>query len=422
MEPHPEEGHSPVSKDEAVTPGAIPLPHIDTTVLGRTAHLPAPIRRTMSDFMPQHITEVSKLAFDDPKVIRLWYGESDLATPAFIRHAAAEALESGETRYTPTRGIPPLRQALADYLTGLYGVPVGIDRVTVTTSGMNAIMLAMQLALDAGDNAVMVTPLWPNGPAAAEMMGAEVRSVSLDLHQGGWHLDMERLLAAVDAKTRLVFVNSPNNPTGWVMTRDEQRILLDFCRERGIWLVADEVYGRLVYEGSHAPSFLEIAGPDDPLIVVNSFSKAWAMTGWRVGWLVTPASIGDLIGEMIQYNVSCVTAFLQPACIAALREGEGFVAEMVAHCRRGRDIVCAHLARHPRVRFAVPEGAFYAFFAIEGMGASLPFAQRLVGETGVGLAPGSSFGASGEGCLRLCYARQPEALEEAMRRLERVLE
>lgn len=394
---------------------------IPTDILGKRVALAGPLRAAISALEPQLIADVSKLAFGDPKVIPLWFGESDVPTPHFIRRVAQEALERGETFYTHTRGIPALREALARYLAALYGRPVEAERVTVTTAGMNAIMLAMQLLLDAGDNAVLVTPLWPNAAAAVEIMGAQPREVTLERAQGRWRLDLDKLFEAVDGRTRLLFVNSPNNPTGWMMTREEQRAVLEFCRKRNIWLLADEVYHRIVYHANAAPSFLEIAEPEDPVLVANSFSKAWAMTGWRMGWLVAPPALGELLGELIQHNVSGVATFLQPAAIAALEHGEPFVAEMVERCRRGRDIVADHLARMPRVRFTPPEAAFYAFFEVDGVSDSLALAKRIVREAEVGLAPGAAFGKGGEGFLRLCFAQAPELLERAMVRLKRVL-
>ncbi len=392
-----------------------------TTVLGRPVRLAAPLRAAISALEPQLISNVSSLALGDPSVIPLWFGESDVATPEFIRRTAKEALDKGETFYTHTRGILPLRKAIADYSTALYRRPVGVERVSVTTAGMNAIMLMMELSLEAGDNAVMVTPLWPNAGAAARIMGAEVLEVSLAEEQGRWRLDLDRLFAACDARTRLIFVNSPGNPTGWMMSREEQQAVLDFCRRRRIWLAADEVYARIVYQGNAAPSFLDIAEPDDPLLVANSFSKAWAMTGWRIGWLTAPAALGDLIGELVQHNVSGVATFLQPAAITALKEGEPFVKEMVERCRRGRDIVAEHLAEIPRVRFTPPEAAFYAFFQVEGADDTLALAKRLVRDAGVGVAPGAAFGTGGEGFLRLCFAQAPELLATAMERLKRAL-
>ncbi|MDP6389373.1 MAG: pyridoxal phosphate-dependent aminotransferase [Alphaproteobacteria bacterium] len=370
----------------------------------------------------QQIMQVSTLALEDPNVIPLWYGESDVPTPAFICQAAADALAAGHTFYTHKWGIPELRETLVRYGEGLYGIDLDVDRITVTSSGMTGIMMLMQALVDPGDNVIVVDPIWPNAAAAAEVMGGEVRRVGLEADAAGaWRLDLERVLDSADERTRLVFVNSPGNPTGWMMSRAEQQALLDFCRERGMWVVADEVYARIVYEGAHAPSFLEIADPEDPVIVVNSFSKSWAMTGWRMGWLTHPAAIRDDLGNLVEYNTSGTPAFLQHAGVTAVSQGEDFVASMVARCRTGREVVSRRLAELPRVTYSPPEAAFYAFFALEGMDNSLSFAQRLVHEAGVGLAPGTAFGPHGEGWLRLCFARAPGSLEEAMDRLAKAL-
>ena len=395
--------------------------HMTTSVLGKAARLAGPIRADMSALEPQRISEVSKLALGDPNVIPLWYGESDVTTPEFIRQAAKEAIDRGETFYTHKRGIPDLRAALADYMTGLYGRKIDMDRVTIAAAGMNAIMVLMELVAEKGDNVVTLSPAWPNGSATVHIMGAELRRVVLDREQGRWRLDLDKLFDAVDGRTRMLFINSPNNPTGWMMTHEEQKAVLEFCRKRNIWILADEVYHRLVYHGNTAPSFLEIAEPDDPVFIANTFSKAWAMTGWRLGWITAPPALGDIIGELVGYNTSGVPTFLQPAATVALRKGEPFVKEMVERCRAGRDIAARHLAEIPRVRFTPPEAAFYAFFEVDGMTDSLAMAQRLVREARVGLAPGSAFGKGGEGYLRLCFAQSPALLEEAMVRIKKVL-
>lgn len=383
----------------------------------RPAAPPPGIRAAVQVLETQQIAQVASLGLGDPEVIPLWYGESDVPTPAFIGDAAARALAAGETFYTHKRGIPALREAIARYNAALYGVPVDAARVTVTGSGMAGIMMVMQALVDPGDNVVLVDPVWPNACAAVAIMGGEPRPVSLRFGNDGWALDLDMLFDACDRRTRAVFVNSPGNPTGWMMDRAQQQALLDFCRARGIWLIADEVYARIVYERRAAPSFLEIAGPEDPLIVVNSFSKAWAMTGWRLGWLIHPTALGETFDKLVEYNTSGSPPFLQLAAITALEQGEGFVDSMAAHCRRGRETVGALLTALPRVRYRPPEAAFYAFFAVDGVDNSLDFAKRLVRETGVGLAPGTAFGPAGEGWLRLCFARAPETLELAVERL-----
>src|SRR5690606_31248754 len=288
----------------------------------------APLRRVVLDMPRQKIGEVSRLGLGRPETVPLWYGESDIPTPDFICEAAAAAMRDGRTFYTHKRGLPELRSALADYMAGLYGKPIDVERVTVTMSGMAAISLAMGAILDPGHNSVTVTPVWPNCVSAAESRGAEARRVPLGLENGVWRLDLDRLFGACDANTRIIFVNSPGNPTGWMMERDEQQAILDFARERGIWIIADEVYARIVYDRNVAPSFLEIAEPDDPLLVINSFSKTWAMTGWRMGWLTHPPGIGEYLTSLIEYTTAAVAEFTQLGALAAVTQGEPFLATM----------------------------------------------------------------------------------------------
>lgn len=377
----------------------------------------ARLRAAVVEAPPQLIGDVAKLGIGDPEAIALWYGEGDMPTPAFICDAAHRAMLAGETFYSHKRGLPELRQALAAYASGLYARPVAADRITVTASGMHGILIAMQAVLAAGDNAVLVGPLWPNAEATVRVVGAEPRVVGLDNRNGVWRIDLERLFAACDDDTRLIFVNSPGNPTGWMMETQEQQAILDFARARGIWVMADEVYARLVYDRDVAPSFLDLAEPDDPVVVVNSFSKSWAMTGWRVGWLTHPPWIGDALAELIEYSVSSVPPFLQRAALTAVTEGEDLVAEIRARCRLGRDIVTPALTAHPRVIMSPPAAAFYAFFRVEGMTDSLAWAHRLYRETKVGVAPGIAFGPAGEGWIRLCFASSAEQLRTAMERL-----
>lgn len=377
----------------------------------------ARIRAVVADAEPQLIGEIARLGMGDPDAIALWYGEGDLPTPAFICDAAHRAMLAGETFYTHKRGLPELRDALARYMTGLYARPLAADRVTVTTSGMHGILTAMQAILQAGDNAVLVGPLWPNAEATAKIAGAETRVVGLENENGVWRLDPAALFAACDDRTRVIFVNSPGNPTGWMLESAEQQAILDFARDRGIWVIADEVYARLVYDRPVAPSFLDLAEPDDAVIVVNSFSKSWAMTGWRIGWLTHPPWLGDAFAELIEYSVSSTPPFLQRAAEVAVTEGEDLVAEVRERCRVGRDIVTPALAAHPRVVMTPPVAAFYAFFQVDGLRDSLAWTRRLFLETKVGVAPGSAFGPAGEGWIRLCFASSPAKLETAMERI-----
>jgi aspartate/methionine/tyrosine aminotransferase len=393
-------------------------PHSNT---GATS---APIRPAIEQLPESHIVAVWQLGFEVEDVVGLWVGEGDLPTPKFICDAAAKALANGETFYTWKRGLPELRQALARYHERLHGVPVDVERVIVTSAGMSALMLATQAILGPGDNGIVISPIWPNAAAAMQIVGAEVREVALDPTPQGWQLDLDRLEAACDANTRAIYIATPGNPTGWLADEGEIEAITDLARRRGIWVIADEVYNRFVYEPAgitSAPSFIAAAAPDDPLIVVHSFSKAWAMTGWRMGWMVAPARIGPTIDKLIEYNTSGAQPFLQRGCIVAIEEGEGFVAEMVERCRRARDLTIQRLSAMKRVTIVPAPAAFYQMFSIDGSGDTLEFAKRMVREARVGLAPGSAFGSGGEGHFRLCFACSTERISKAMDRLEAFL-
>ena len=376
------------------------------------------IRPTIDALQDSLIAEVWSLGRHDPEVIGLWAGEADLPTPDFISEAAIGSLRAGDTFYAHGRGIVPLREALCEYLLRLYGRPVAEDRVALTSSGMNGVVLLAQALVGPGDSVVSVSPCWPNLLKALAIAGAEVRTVTLAAGEAGWSLDLDALFDACDATTRVICFASPGNPTGWVMERAEQEAVLAFARSRGISVLADEVYHRLVYDRPVAPSMLEIAGPDDPVYVVNSFSKAWAMTGWRLGWITYPARQAAAFEKLIQFNTSGAPTFLQAGAIAALRDGEPFVAFLLDYCRAGRAIAEARLAAMDRVR-AVPNSAsFYSMFRVDGVADTLRFCKRLVVEGKVGTAPGEAFGPGAEGLTRLCYAKSPARLHEAMDRLE----
>ena len=365
------------------------------------------------------IVDVFNYGRNRPGLVPFWVGESDLPTPAFISDAAIEALQAGHTFYTYQRGIPQLRQAVADYLGRAFATNIDPERIIITGSGMQGLVETMQLLVGPGDNVVVVAPVWPNIMAAAEMQDASVKPVTLDFTDGVWQLDLERLFAAVGPRTSAIFINSPGNPTGWLLSRDDMIAVRDFCRERDLWIIADEVYNRFVYDQPRGFSFLEIMQPDEKLIVTNTFSKNWLMTGWRVGWVVIPNApvLGQIYENLVQYNTSGVATFLQYGCIAALEQGDGLVREMVERCRVGRDIVCTALAELPRVEFARPDGAFYVFFRVTGEHDCVAFAKRMVDEANVGLAPGSAFGAGGRGFQRLCFASSHTTLQTGVERL-----
>jgi aspartate/methionine/tyrosine aminotransferase len=363
------------------------------------------------------IREVADAGRGRADLIPLWFGEPDVPTPAFICEAASRALAAGDTFYQPNAGIPELRTTLADYMNRLYGTRLLPQNVIVAASAMNALMLVMQALVDPDDLVVTTTPAWPNLPAVPQILSGRIRSVPLSPGNAGWRLDLDRLFDACDERTRVIFLNSPNNPTGWTMTAEEQQAVLAFARARGVWIVSDEVYARIVYDRPAAPSFLEQTAPDDRLIVVNSFSKSWAMTGWRLGWITAPAALGPIFEMLTEYNIAGPAGFIQRAGVVAVQEGEPFLQEIVRRYGAARDLVTTRIAGIPRLSLAPPAAAFYAFFRVDGMTDSLAFAKELLAATGVGLAPGAAFGAGGEGHLRLCFAATLPTLERAFDRL-----
>ena len=368
------------------------------------------------------IVEAMNYGREREGLIPLWAGEGDLPTPAFICEAATRSLAAGETFYTWQRGIPPLRDALARYHTTLYGRTFVPEEFYVTGSGMQAIQIVIGMVAGAGDEVLIPTPTWPNAAAAAGIVGARSVEVPMSFGNNGWSLDLDRLGAAVTPKTRALFVVSPSNPTGWTATLGDLNALLALARRHGLWIIADETYARFWYgEGPRAPSFFDVMDAEDRILFVNTFSKNWAMTGWRIGWIAAHPALGQVIENMIQYATSGVAQFMQRAAVTAIERGESFVTHLIERARPGRDISCNVLAATGRVRFAQPDGAFYLFFAVDGETDTRRLVMRLIDEANVGLAPGTAFGAGGERFVRLCFARNPEQLEAAVGRVASVI-
>lgn len=379
------------------------------------------MRQALHNLEASKIREVANAGLGRDDVLAFWFGESDEVTPDFIRQAAIDSLQRGETFYAHNLGLPELREAVASYTSRLHPA-VDAGRIAITSGGVSALMLAVQAVVNAGDEVVAITPVWPNLTAQPAIMGAQVRCVPLVPVNGEWTLDLDAVRAAVTPATKLLIVNAPNNPTGWTMSSAEQQALLDHCRSTGTWILADEVYERLYYEPTPngcAPSFLDIAAPDDHLIVAHSFSKSFLMTGWRLGWLVLPPALVDGMGKLIEFNTSCASVFTQRAGIAALTRTDEVTPRVVAHLKHCRDTLVPLLATVPGVRVASAKGGMYAFFQLDGASDSLDTAKRLVTEAGLGLAPGNAFAPEAQGWLRWCFAsKDPQRLVQGVDRLK----
>jgi aspartate aminotransferase len=389
-----------------------------------TMSMALPSARTgVRSLLPSAIREVANSAMGRDGVLPFWFGESDQPTPQFICDAATASLQQGRTFYTPNLGLGDLREAIAGYLSHLHCRQIAEDRIAVTSSGVSALMLAAQLIVNPGDRIVAVTPLWPNITEIPRILGAETVRVPLDVRDNRWTLDLDRLLAALTPDTRLLLLNSPNNPTGWTIDAADQRAILEHCRQHGIWIIADDVYERLVFRPDlrSAPSFVALADPADRVIGVNSFSKAWCMTGWRLGWLVLPPSLLSDLSKLIEYNTSCAPEFIQRAGIAALAGGEPHIAALRAQLAARRNSLLHALTDIPGVQAPASDGAMYAFFRVASYTDSLALAKEMIARVGLGLAPGIAFGPEGSNWMRWCYAADAVKLDEGIQRMHRFL-
>jgi aspartate/methionine/tyrosine aminotransferase len=372
------------------------------------------------------IRELAEIAMGMDGVLRLYFGESNLPTPEYIKRAAVRAMEDGFTFYTENAGLPSTRRAIAASYANLHGVELDpASEIVVTASGVQALNLAIRSVLDPGDHGIALTPAWPNGPANMMMASATVCQIPHPLCGERYRVDFDALERAVTPRTRLLLYTSPSNPLGWVATEAEQQGLLDFARRHSLWLLADEVYDRLYYAGANlgdpVPSILRKATRDDAVMVVHSFSKSYCMTGWRVGWLIARR---DLIAKTTQLNefvVSHAPTFAQKAGETALAEGEEELLRMLERLKENRDLCMDALRGIAGVTVPKPDGAFYLFPKVDGLTDSFDFCRRLLEETRVGLAPGVAFGEGGEGSFRICYAAERSILEPAMERLTKFL-
>lgn len=380
-----------------------------------------PYRSCFETMSSNVAAELLRYGKSKPDCISLAQGEGSLSTPTFICDEVQKSLAEGKTFYSFGLGLPELRQEIATYHAKTYGHNIPLSRIAVTSSGTNAVHLALMSILEEDDEVIAVTPIWKNLIGITELAGGKIIDVAMEQTDGKWFLDLEKFFGKVTPRTKALMIVSPNNPTGWVMPTEDIKTVLEFARARDIWIIADEVYGRTMHDISTAPSFLDYAEDDDLLYVVNSFSKTWAMTGWRLGWLIGPSDSEDKIRDVILYENMGPPTFTQHAGIAALRHGEDFLQSQKALWRSNQEIVVDALSKYPRVSMVKSPAAFYAFFKIEGETDSFALAKRIIDEVGVSLAPGGAFGKGFNDYLRLCFAAKPELIIEALRRLEPIL-
>jgi aspartate/methionine/tyrosine aminotransferase len=384
------------------------------------------LARSIENVPHSRIRELAEVAMSMDGVLRLYFGESNLPTPNYIKQAATKALADGYTFYTENAGLPSLRRAIARHYEKWNGVTLDPEcEIVITASGVQALNVSLRAMLDPGDEALVLTPAWPNGSSIIAMANAVARQIAHPLCGDRYQIDFDALEATAGPRTRLLLYTSPSNPLGWVATEQEQQRLLDFCRERGLWLVADEVYDRLYYAGASlgepVPSILRKATRDDAVAVIHSFSKSYCMTGWRVGWLIARRDLGLKATQLNEFIISHAPSFAQKAAETALECGEAELVAMLGRLKENRDFCLSALQGMPGVTVPEPDGAFYLFPKIDGLTDSFDFCRRLLMETKVGLAPGVAFGAGGEGSVRICYAADRSILEPAMDRLAKFL-
>ena len=373
--------------------------------------------RRAADLAPSLIRDIADSGIGRDDIIPLWFGEGCWPSPDIAVEAARRALADGDHFYQPNSGKSELREEISAYHRRIYGVEIDPRRITVTASGMQALALVAQALVDPGDRAVIIGPVWPNIRETLRISGAFVVEHALRPAGSRWSLDVGQLIDDIGENTRLVFINSPANPTGWTATPEELDAVIEHCRRHRIWLVTDDAYSRLYYASPYAPCALTRTEPDDLVISVNTFSKAWSMTGWRLGWITAPASLEAPLAMLTEFNIAGAPGFVQAAGIAALREGEPDVALLQQRLAALKPLVGQHLAGIGGIRYLEPEGAFYSFFGVDGMADSVATAKHVLATCGVGLAPGRAFGPHGEGHLRLCFAQPPETLTTALERL-----
>ncbi len=376
----------------------------------------APIRSIVKNLKESEIRTIANKAMNKKNIIPLWFGEDELPSSNILIEEGIKALRDGKTFYTENKGTKELCSELSKYLSKLYNNYISTDKILITASGMSGLMLAAEAIIEPYDQILAVTPVWPNFMRCVEIMGGRTKQFPLELKGKNWQLNINKLLNS-SKKMKAIYINSPNNPTGWMINQEEQKYILDFCRKNGIWLIADEVYSRIVYKNKYAPSFLDIYKEDDPLIVINSFSKAWSMTGWRLGWMVLPKSIVPIFEKLNEFNVASANSIAQVTGIKALKKSEVIIKDTISRFKSSRELLVKELNKNNNIEFGYPNAAFYLFFRIKNIQDTLKLSHKIVDEVGVGLAPGIAFGKHFNSFIRICFAKSNKTLKSALKKI-----
>ena len=354
------------------------------------------------------------------KIYAAWFGEGNQSTNEIIFNETIKSLRDGKTFYTYQNGIPKIREALSNYMNDVFSLNISAENNSLVTGGMLGIKIICDMLIEKDDEVVIVGPVWPNIRSSVILKQGKVKEISLRL-KNKWQLDLNELFDSISDKTKMVFINSPSNPTGWMLTESEQEEITAYIRKKNCWLIADEVYHQIVYDREVSPSFLQHAKADDKLIVINSSSKSFNMTGWRIGWLSHPKFLGEHIAKLVQISTTGVPEFLQEGFLSALINYKSIVKDVKNGLKQSRDLVFERTKNWGKIYMPVTNAAFYSFFKVKDMNNSIEYAKYLIEKTQVGLAPGIAFGKSGEGHLRLCFASDLNYLEKILNRLEKEL-
>jgi aspartate aminotransferase len=351
-------------------------------------------------------------------VIHLEIGEPDFATPPAVVTAAKLALDQGWTHYGPTQGVPELRQTIAAYISRTRGITVGPEHVSVVPGGKPIIFFTMLALVEPGDEVIYPDPGFPIYRSMIRFLGATPVPIPL-VEERGFSLDPEQLKARLTDRTKMLILNSPQNPTGGIIPENDVRAIGKMLRDRDVMVLSDEIYSRIYYTEKPPFSIASIPGMLEKTIILDGFSKTYAMTGWRLGYGVMPKWLVEAVSKLMVNSNSCSTTFIQRAAIAAFEEPQTEVDRMVAEFRRRRDAFCAALNEIPGFHCALPGGAFYAFANVRKTGiSSKALADYLLEEVGVSCLNGGSFGEQGDGYIRFSYANSIENLLEAAKRMK----